>query len=63
MIGKYESNLNLLDGSSDVSSDLPSPSNLTFLLFFLKFLQCNDDNHLILDLFLRIFEIGVLEVE
>ena len=63
MIGKYESNLNLLDRSSDVPLDSPSLSNLTFLLFFLKFLQCNDDSHLILDLFLRIFEIGVLEVK
>ena len=63
MIGKYESTSNLLDGSSGVSSDSPSVSNLTFLFYFLKFLQCNDDNHLILNLFLRIFEIGVLEVE
>ena len=34
MIGKYWSTLNLLDGSSEVSSDRSSPSNCT--IFFLS---------------------------
>ena len=63
MIGKYESISNLLDGSSDVSSVQLRYPTLLFFFSFLKFLQCNDDSHLILDVFLRIFEIGVLEVK